>query len=176
MREHPEWFFSSRRFEAAELVGLLAAECLRSGVRDLTMEWLGDWSVLSSSKDWLDGDVASFLRLQPYDQTSHSSRVEVVATAFCRATVTATRSEWYEVQLEPGAEIPQSIAERLDDPLKGRVLAFLPPRSEDGKDGAEVRAEPDAAVDGSRRFRLLQGDGADRVAADVRSLTEKLRK
>jgi hypothetical protein len=41
VRQHPEWFFPGRQFETAELVGLLATECLRSGVRDLAVEQSG---------------------------------------------------------------------------------------------------------------------------------------
>ena len=79
-------------------------------------------------------------------------------------------------------DLPSSESSKL--PVRGaprfsssrtEMIAGCHPRVPGGKDGAEVRAEPDAAVDGSRRFRLLQGDGADRVAAGVRSLTEKLR-
>ena len=174
VREHPEWFFPGRQFEISELVGLLATECLRSGVRDLAVEHLGDWLLIASSKDWLDGDVTGFLRLQPYGSASHSSRVEVVATAFCLATVTAARGERYEVRLDAGTEIPPAVAERLDDPLMGRVLAVLPPSIRGEQSVARPPTEPLAAPDRSSRFRVVQG-GGERVAAGVRSLSEKLR-
>jgi hypothetical protein len=171
VRQHPEWFFPGHQFNVPDLVGLLVSESLNEGVEDLVIERLDNWVVLSSARDWLDGDLTSFLRLLPYGSASHSARAEVVVTAFCRATVTGSRGDRFEVLMQPGVDVPQLVSERVLDESKARVLAFLPPSNSDAGRGSALEGLEE---DRSGRFQLVQGGAVDRVAAGVRSLSEKL--
>ena len=128
VRAHPDWFFRSGEFSVAELLSLLTHEAIMHGARDVTARAIGEWWLIQSSHDWLSGDIAAFFNLVPDPLAGpNSSRVEFLATVFCRAVWTARAGEPYAVAaVEP---LPPDVLTQLSDRTVGRSIAFLPPES-----------------------------------------------
>ncbi|MDQ6948823.1 MAG: hypothetical protein M3256_21835 [Actinomycetota bacterium] len=129
VREHPDWFFGTGRFEWRTAVGLLLTEVLQSPLtREAQVLHVDDWVAVSSDADWLEGDLEAFTKPTVYRAGgTNATRVEVVLTAFCDAVVTATREQRNEIRTVGEKSMPLSVVEMLAEPPAGRVIVFRVP-------------------------------------------------
>jgi hypothetical protein len=168
VREHPEWYFRSGRFDTNEVVALLSLEALAHGSSDLLVQNFGDWWVLVSSGDWLAGDVNPFFAATPDPvRGPNTSRVEVLLSAFCRAVSTAAAGRRFNVA--GNTSLPDHAEAVLEDSRCGRVIAFLPPN--------DVEAAAVGSSSASRHLKLVpNGDLSASYDGLIKSLPAKFAK
>lgn len=132
VRQHPNWFFSTGRFERGTAIGLLVSEILQSPlVRDTHVRQVDGWVAVSADADWLDGDLEAFTKPTLYPEGgTNATRVEVLFTAFCDAVLTASNGQRSDIRTVGENSMPPSMVEALADQELGRVIVFLVPPTE----------------------------------------------
>ena len=169
VKDHPQWFFRSGRFDTEELISLLVEEAARGGASAVDVRRDDGWVTVSADVDWLAGDVAAFFAPLSYPEGGrNSSRVEVVLTAFCDAVVTFTDSIF---EVKSSAGIPEH-ERRVPEmpPTSGRTIAFLPP----AESRLGTTRGSSTVVEGNRPpLRLVQGEAEERITSAVRSFEGK---
>jgi hypothetical protein len=153
VRKHPEWYFRTGEFSVIEAVALLTAEALAAGATSFSARQVGEFWVLESPHDWLDGDIAAFYSLTPDPaQGPNTSRVEIVLTAFCATVWTASPGRTHEVVGR--ATEPTDLVDLFANMPKGRIIAFVPPTHTTNSE----HKEPEPVVAGRPRLRLVEAE------------------
>jgi hypothetical protein len=126
LREHPQWFFRTGRFEWETMVGLLVTEILYSGVRGSTeIRQVDAWTTISNESDWLAGDLEAFVKLTPFPAGGvNATRVEALLTAFCDSVLTASQGQRHDIRSLGASALPTTVGADLADARHGRIVAF----------------------------------------------------
>jgi hypothetical protein len=123
LRAHPEWYFRTGRFEAPEMLALLASEATALGATDVHVRHVAGWWTLAATTDWLGGRTDAFTALASDPALGpNTTYVEVLLTAFCPDVWTATGGT--AAPVTAGTDLPDGVRAVLTDPAYGRVVAF----------------------------------------------------
>lgn len=92
VRDHPGRFFKSGAYSAEALVAELVEEALLLGVRDLKVDRVDEWMLISAGDDWLANFSRDpFVEIISFKEGGVNSMLsEILATAFASNVVTIT--------------------------------------------------------------------------------------